>query len=543
MKQNILLSILLGVILIGCKEEVTCSSPETQSLFYNSYMQEIKNARSSSLAPLIESNFKISLTNVQTISSDKTSGTQSCKAELLVDTGTPAAGSLFELLKSNKISVDKAVARLMSNNYLWDLSPQDNIGIFSPAIAVALASPIYSVMFKNVVFNKDGYSTNVYYDISLNKDNNTQTVNIKDLDILVMPNFLIESMNFAKSTTTVQGKITLEESDEHRDVTHYPGYFLHLPTGNVEDKYFLGIWDEKETNKINVLIKKSGCKIYSSTEIISGNFSGFNNADCSIEAIGNESDSSIPTLNIISMMSLNSKINPRESSISNIVNTTSNNKVIKTSFGVVNVVEDTVGQDLFFNKKKINLSNKDDDYFGEKNIDYQIHRNNDDVLVVSNYGGTMDNGNKFLCKFITISGKNSYKVSERTYCPDKITYNQDSQLITYYYHNNVGYSDESDIGILTFDGNNIKEIQKVRSEKFYKKKFAKYTPQQMYNFFQKIQGDSDVEGLINKVVSNGGWSNAEQYGTMYCIPFNWMVKPPHDYYYNLIKPACSKPIY
>lgn len=304
MKQSILVSILLALSLAGCKKELSCSSPETQSLFVNSFNSELINYNNSN-TPLTESNIKISLSDIQTISSDKQSTSQLCKAEMKVDVGTPISGSLLELLLNNKISIDDALYRQVLNNYfLANINSQNGISNLFSMIGAAIGSEFTLSQFKATTnINPKGYSANVYYDINLSQDSNVQSLTIKNPDSVIYPTIIMESLNFTKSTTTLAGKITVEGDRGQDDSEHYPGYFLHLPHQNWEDGYFIGLYGDKSSeSKINI-IKKAGCKIYGEEYLNSDSFT-LDTPDCSVEAVGSPNDN-ITITQIISAKKLN----------------------------------------------------------------------------------------------------------------------------------------------------------------------------------------------------------------------------------------------
>lgn len=214
-----------------------------------------------------------------------------------------------------------------------------------------------------------------------------------------------------------------------------------------------------------------------------------------------------------------------------------------TRFGkVVIKSSDDEGQKLYLNNTLLDLGQEGDSF--DLTLLNKISRESDDVLIVwGGSGGTIDNDSNIHCKLLTIGGKKQYSVSVLTYCPNSNPIKYESGLISYNFANPLPYAFESDIGKLTFADNKVKIIQSIKNNKYYRQQYANYTPKQIYDMMS-ADSSGNAADMINSVKQNKMWCHAcGSYGIRYCEPFNWMKNPPHDKYYQQLKPLCSKPIY
>jgi hypothetical protein len=307
MIKGILYSILAALVLNGCKKNISCTSDETQALFVNSFNSRLQGYNTD--VSWVESNAKISLANIQTISSDNQSNSYACKADVKVEVSNLNSNSLLSLLLSNKISIDDAITRLISNNYFNDTSSQSDLSAAFSMIGSEVGALFSLSEFKaNSNITANGYTSNVYFNINLSNDYKTQIINVKNIDSIVYPSVMLESLNFAKSTTTLTGQLTLEENDGQESGMnlsqyHYPGYFLRNPNKPDGTYYFIGLYGNKDVeSKVDIIREKSGCEIYTLEDMSLPSYR--NTPDCSIEAIGSPDDDSVIT-QIISAKKLN----------------------------------------------------------------------------------------------------------------------------------------------------------------------------------------------------------------------------------------------
>jgi hypothetical protein len=104
--------LMASTLIIGCKNEVTCSSEETQALIKSSFLdtvitaekadQTISGDNKTKLLTWINSNLSMSIANAQTIVNDKDTGAKQCKADLLISFESAVPNSGFAELSSNK---------------------------------------------------------------------------------------------------------------------------------------------------------------------------------------------------------------------------------------------------------------------------------------------------------------------------------------------------------------------------------------------------------------------------------------------------------
>lgn len=215
----------------------------------------------------------------------------------------------------------------------------------------------------------------------------------------------------------------------------------------------------------------------------------------------------------------------------------------KTKYGAININHDSESGDLlYFNNKLINISQNDDFY--SLSILSKIEKSNSVILLIwGGAGGTIDANTNIHCKFLTLLNDNRYRVSKITYCPTNKTVRLESGLIKYDFLNPLPYALNNDIGTLGFYGKEVKIIKDVHDQNYYKSYYAKFTPHQIYAMVAKDNSNNALV-TITSIRNDKSWCHAcGTYGVRYCEPFNWIVNPIHDKYYNLLKPICSSPIY
>lgn len=220
------------------------------------------------------------------------------------------------------------------------------------------------------------------------------------------------------------------------------------------------------------------------------------------------------------------------------------NTSISSRYGALEIQKTNDGDQLLFNKKVIAWGKEGDSYalmiMAKAEIESQ-----DIFIVWGGSGGTMDADSNIHCKFLTINSVKKYSVSGLTYCPldqAKIV----GGTLQYNFANPLPYADRDDRGLLSFDGGKINLLQRVKRESYYRQKYAKATPKQVYDLFASdysAQQESPTAAL-QRIIQNKMWSHIDgMYGTRYCQPFLWLKNPPHDKYYNLLAPACAKDVY
>lgn len=213
---------------------------------------------------------------------------------------------------------------------------------------------------------------------------------------------------------------------------------------------------------------------------------------------------------------------------------------VKTSnnqFGSVMIKHtDNDGDSLLLNKQKINLG-KEGNSFTLNMLSLINYPKASVYIVLGGSGGTMDMDSNVACKFVTITGKTTYQVSALTYCPGnyKDAVRVESNLIVVKYPNVAPYAESSDIGSLSYDysKNKVEIITHLKRDSYYKKKFANYTPQQIY---QEAIADGNIDketGLIATCHICG------MYGYKYCFKFKSLTNPSHDKYYTILQKSCN----
>jgi hypothetical protein len=220
------------------------------------------------------------------------------------------------------------------------------------------------------------------------------------------------------------------------------------------------------------------------------------------------------------------------------------NTSITSRYGTLAIQKTNDGDQLLFNKKAVAWGKEGDSY--ALMIMAKAELESQDIFIVwGGSGGTMDADSNIHCKFLTISSATKYSVSGLTYCPldqAKIV----GETLQYNFANPLPYADRDDRGLLSFDSNKIILLQRVKRESYYRQKYAKSTPKQVYDLFAsdyQSQQESPTVAL-QRIIQNKMWSHIDgMYGTRYCQPFLWLKNPPHDQYYNLLAPACAKDVY
>ncbi len=215
-------------------------------------------------------------------------------------------------------------------------------------------------------------------------------------------------------------------------------------------------------------------------------------------------------------------------------------RAVPTRFGNVTIKSNENKRDqIYLNNKLV--------YLGQDYIYYylinKITRKSDDVLILrEGIGGNVDENNNVHCKLMIISGKSQYFLSSITYCPNDDPISYTAGVIRYNFYNSLPYSFESDIGTLTFVANRVNITKSIKTDEYYRQLYANYTPKQIY-YMISADNNSNAMNMINSVKENMWCHACGSYGARYCKPFNWIKNPPHDKYYQILKPICSKPIY
>lgn len=245
----------------------------------------------------------------------------------------------------------------------------------------------------------------------------------------------------------------------------------------------------------------------------------------------------------LAIISVNSTMPVSAASITDYRNGEPDNS-ISSRYGTLKIQKTNDGDQLLFNKKAVAWGKEGDSY--ALMILSKAELESQDIFIVwGGSGGTMDADSNIHCKFLAISSATKYSVSGLTYCPlDNVKIV--GTTVQYNFANPLPYADRDDRGLLSFDGSKINLLQRVKRESYYRLKYAKSTPKQVYDLFAsdyQSQQESPTVAL-QRIIQNKMWSHIDgMYGTRYCQPFLWLKNPPHDQYYNLLAPACAKDVY
>ncbi len=215
-----------------------------------------------------------------------------------------------------------------------------------------------------------------------------------------------------------------------------------------------------------------------------------------------------------------------------------------TKFGTIKIVGkfgDSHPEKLLINNKQVKIfTNKDDDggdHVWVMNIDNRIILPN--AVVYSVWGGTggsMDANVVEACKFVTILPHNKYKISQLTYCFDGTTVSIESgDIVQIKYTNGAAYAESTDIEIHTYNymSNKITVVTKIKDDEYYTRKFANWTPKQIY---QEALNDKSVDKQTGLIYADSDHISRRKY----CFKFEALKNPPHDKYYDLLDKSCTE---
>ena len=208
-------------------------------------------------------------------------------------------------------------------------------------------------------------------------------------------------------------------------------------------------------------------------------------------------------------------------------------------YSKVSIVKESgdYSEDLYVNSNKINVNAESNDFYLMNLITKVILPKAVVYVVWGGTGGTIDQDSNKQCKFLVVESGVA-KISQLTYCKP---FNQNDwlnigadDLITVKYNNIVAYAESNDIGMLTYNykDNKIAIVRPIKSEVYYKNKFAKLTSRQIYLEALTNYGVVESTGLIDT-------SHVNRYGERYCFKFRSLINPTHDKYYELLKQSCS----
>lgn len=154
---------------------------------------------------------------------------------------------------------------------------------------------------------------------------------------------------------------------------------------------------------------------------------------------------------------------------------------------------DESGDQLYLNGRLIDLSKEGNSYTLAL-LNKVNFAKSDAYIVLGGSGGTMDMDSNIQCKVVQITSKSLYKVSVLTYCPvfNSSSLFLESNILSAKFSNSAPYAESTDFGMWQFDpsSNRIKIIHKLKSESYYKQKFANYTSAQIY---QEAQQDGNID--------------------------------------------------
>lgn len=197
---------------------------------------------------------------------------------------------------------------------------------------------------------------------------------------------------------------------------------------------------------------------------------------------------------------------------------------------------DESGDKLYLNSTPIDLSREGNSYTLAL-LDKVSFAKSEAYLILGGSGGTMDMDSNIQCKVVQVSSVKQYTVSVLTYCPvfNSLSLSLESGMLLAKFSNSAAYAESTDFGMWQFDPslNRIKIIQKLKSEAYYKHKFANYTSVQIY---QEAQRDGNIDPTT-KLVST--CHACGMYGQKYCFKFQSLVNPVHDSYYELLQKSCA----
>ncbi len=227
---------------------------------------------------------------------------------------------------------------------------------------------------------------------------------------------------------------------------------------------------------------------------------------------------------------------------SSITNFSFDVKTDTNKYGAINIVRESadIGQEnLLINNKNTNINKNQNDDFYIMSLQTKIILPNSVVYIIwGGTGGTMDSDSNLQCKFVTMLPQNKYKISELTYCKpfDKPNWlNIESGNLIQVEHPNIAtYAESTDIGMLTYNyvTNKIITVTALKSNAYYKNKFANWTSKQIYEEALNDDAVDKQTGLINTC------HICYMYGEKFCFKFKSLKTPPHDKYYNLLSKSC-----
>lgn len=194
------------------------------------------------------------------------------------------------------------------------------------------------------------------------------------------------------------------------------------------------------------------------------------------------------------------------------------------------------GDKLYLNSTPIDLGREGNSYTLAL-LDKVNFAQSEAYIVLGGSGGTMDMDSNIQCKVVQVSSVKQYTVSVLTYCPvfNSSSLSLESGMLLAKFSNSASYAESTDFGIWQFDpsSNRIKIIQKLKSEAYYKHKFANYTSAQIY---QEARQDGNIDPTT-KLVS--ACHICGMYGQKYCFKFQSLANPVHDSYYELLQKSCA----
>lgn len=186
-------------------------------------------------------------------------------------------------------------------------------------------------------------------------------------------------------------------------------------------------------------------------------------------------------------------------------------------FGNLNIKHsDESGDKLYLNSMLIDLSREGNSYTLAL-LNKVNFAKSEAYIILGGSGGTMDMDSNIQCKVVQVSSVNQYAVSVLTYCPvlNSPSLSLESGILSAKFSNSAPYAESTDFGMWQFDpaSNRIKIIHKLKSEAYYKHKFANYTPAQIY---QEALNDGNIDSTT-KLVST--CHICGMYGQKYCFKF------------------------
>lgn len=112
--------------------------------------------------------------------------------------------------------------------------------------------------------------------------------------------------------------------------------------------------------------------------------------------------------------------------------------------------------------------------------------------------------------------------------------NRDKSCVLLRFADSRKYAEKDDYQVYQYCGvGNVAKILDVKSEEYYRSKFARLRAIDIYNLALH-------DGCMNSTTNSFILNRSCTYGIKYCHMYNSMISPPADQYYALLRQACQK---